>query len=130
MPPPTVDRRAVFERSFDFSKFPDLQEVDFWVDWMAGDLLWIPVALSTLKRATSPRLSVVQFNCVTSYTTTHPVETSIEDTGNHLRWAAQEVARIEREFEGNLIKSRDPGFKAVFETLDVRFPFYRGGCPS
>jgi hypothetical protein len=120
-----VDPREAFERSFDFSKFPSLQEVDFEVDWMAGDLLWIPTALSTLKHATSPRLSALQLSFTTS-TTTHSVKTSIEDMGNDLRWAADEVARIEREFEGavELTLARDPGFEAVFDALNVRFCFY------
>ena len=95
---------------------------------MTGDLLWIPTALSTLKHTTSPRLSALQLSFVMS-TTTHSVKTSIEDMGNDLRWAADEVARIEREFEGavELILTRDPGFETVFDALDVSFLFLRSG---
>lgn len=42
-----------------------------------------------------------------------------------LRWVADEVARIEREFEGavNLVVLRDAGFKVVLDKLNVRFHF-------
>ena len=55
-------QRRGFQRSFDFSKFRNLQELDLRVSWMGGGLLWIPGALSTLKPATSPRLSTIQLS--------------------------------------------------------------------
>jgi len=47
----------------------------------------------------------------------------ITDMGNDLRLIADEVARIEREFEGavNLAVLRDSKFGAVLDSLDVRF---------
>lgn len=90
---------------------------------MAGGLLWIPAALSTLKRATSPHLSALQLSFIASSVATRSVGNSIEDMGNDLRRAAGEVARIESEFEGavELTVFRGPGFKAVFDRLNVRF---------
>jgi hypothetical protein len=86
------------------------------------------VALSTLKYTTSPRLSALQLNFITSSTTTH----TVEDVGNDLRLAADEVARIEREFEGavKVTVLRDPGYKMVFNILNVRFRFCGVGDAS
>jgi hypothetical protein len=122
-PHPVIDRRETFGRSFDFSELPNLQEVGLGVGWKGGDLFWLPAALSTLKRATSSRLSVLQVHFVVMSTATRSVETLIEDMSNDLRRAAEEFARIEREFEGgvDLTVSRDPKFKAMFDTLNVRF---------
>lgn len=99
--------------------------MDFGVGWVVGGLPWIPAALLTLKRATSPRLSALQLNFVDSSPRTHPVETSIADMGSDLRQAAGEVARIEREYEGavKLNVPRDPRFKVAFDTLNVRLHF-------
>ena len=94
---------------------------------MAGGLLWIPKALSTLNPATSPRLSAIRIDLDLSYIVNPSVETMIEDTGNDLRRVVDEVARIEREF-GGTVKSNvflDPAFAAVLERLDVTFNYYR-----
>jgi hypothetical protein len=120
-----VDGREAFERSFDFSKFPNLQGVDFGVGWTGGGLPWIPAALSTLRPATSPRLSAIQLNFVGSSTAAPSVERSIEAVGDDLGRVADEFARIKREFAGavSLTVLRDPGFKAVLDTLNVSFRF-------
>ena len=120
---PNVGGCEAFERSFDFSKLQNLQEVDFRVGWTGGSLLWIPMALSTLRPATSPRLSTIRLDFSRPSTATRSVESAIEITGNNLRQVADEIARIEREFEGavNLTVFRDPVFEAVSDTLNVRF---------
>ena len=90
---------------------------------MGGGLPWIPVALSALKPSTSPHLSTIQLNFTWLSSAYQSVETAIEGAGDDLRRVADEVTRIEREFEGaeNLTVVWDSGFKAVLEKLDVRF---------
>jgi len=81
------------------------------------------VALSTLRPATSPRLSIIQFDFSYSPGVTRSVKAVMEEVGNDLQRVADEVARIECEFEGtvNLIALLDPVFKEVLDTLNVRF---------
>ena len=119
--PPDVDDDEAFERSFDFSEFSNLQEVDFQVGWVRGNLLWIPTALSTLKSATSPRLSAIELNFFCLLNT--PRSMVEENAGNDLLRIADEVTRIEREFEGvvNVVVLRDTGFEATLDALNVRF---------
>ena len=83
------------------------------------------MALSTLRPATSPRLSTIRLDFSRPSTATRSVESAIEITGNNLRQVADEIARIEREFEGavNLTVFRDPVFEAVSDTLNVTFQF-------
>ena len=121
-----VDGCEAFERSFDFSKFPNLQELDFGVGWVSEDLFWIPTALSTLKPATSPRLSTIRLNFTHPSSNDRPVETVIKHTENDLRRIADEIARIEREFRGavNVTIHRDPAFRAVLHALNVRLHLY------
>jgi len=127
---PDVDHCVASERSFDFSKFPNLQEVYFGfpVNSMVGGLLWIPTALSTLRRATSPRLSSLRLDCVGS-STDQSIRTLIEDMGNDLRRIANEFTRIDREFKGtvNLTVVRDPGFEMVLDALNVSTRFSCSG---
>ena len=80
------------------------------------------MALSTLRPATSPRLSTIRLDFSRPSTATRSVESAIEITGNNLRQVADEIARIEREFEGavNLTVFRDPVFEAVSDTLKSR----------
>ena len=122
---PDVDDGKAFERSLDFPSLPNIQEVDFSfrVDWMGGGLPWIPMALSTLKPATSPRLSAIQLNFVWQSSAYQSVETAIEGAGDDLRRIADEVIRIKREFEGAAILTVawDSGFKAVLDKLNVSF---------
>ena len=122
---PCVDGHENFERSFDFSKFPNLREVDLGVSWTGGGLPWIPMALSTFTPITSPCLSVLQLNFVRPHYVGRPVHDVIEVAGKDLRWMTDEVTRIEHEFEGavNLTVFRDPEFGVVFDTLNVRFRF-------
>ena len=124
---PDVDGSEAFERSFDFSKSPNLQEVNFGfrIGWKEEGVSWIPAALSTLRPATSPCLSAVRLDFAGSHIANPSVETLIRGTSNDLRRIADEVARIEREFEGavDLIVSLDSKFKEVSDTLNVRFRF-------
>ena len=117
-----VDGTEAPERFFDFSKFPTLQEVILEVGWVRGGLLWIPAALSTLRPATSPRLSTIRLTLVSHSASSRSTKALLKDAGNDLRWVADEFARIEREFYGavNLNVFWGPGFKAVFDTLNVR----------
>ena len=126
MPFPGVEQCNAFERSFDFSDFPNLQEVSFGtrVSWSVGGLPWIHLALSTLRPATSPRLSAVQLKfsrsaCIYII----GAQGLIKNVGNDLRQIADEVARIEREFEGvvNFTVLRDSGFGAALDRLNVSF---------
>jgi len=80
---------------------------------------WIPMALSTLRPATSPRLSVIRLDL--SSLTGQPVRTVI----TNLRRIAEEIVRIEREFEGavNFIVVPDSNFRVLLDTLDVRLGF-------
>jgi len=111
------------ERSFDFSKFPNIQEVGFEVRWAGGGLLWIPTALSTLSLATSPRLSTIRLNFALHSAANRSTETLVTDLGGELRRIAGEFTRIEREFEGAVCLTvvRDSGFKAVLDMLSVLF---------
>jgi len=120
-----MDCRDIFERSFDFSKLPNVQEVTmgFVDDLRGGGLPWIPMALSTIRPTTSPCVSVIRLN-FRSYSSVL-VENLIADMRNDLRWIADEVARIAREFEGTMNFSviLDSQFGAVVDTLNVRFRF-------
>ena len=125
MLPPNVVGRDAFERSFNFSDFPNLQEVDFGVHWVSGSLLWIPLAFSTLGRTTSPRLSVVRLELARSPSVYRSTETLVQVLGDDLRRVADEVTRIEQEFEGavDLTVVRGLGFKEALDALNVRFCF-------
>jgi hypothetical protein len=72
------------------------------------------MALSTLKRATSPFLSALQLNFAASYTRTNPVEPTIEDMSSDVRQTIDEVARIQHEFEGGVKVTVLGPLKAVF----------------
>ena len=122
--PPHIDG-GDFERSLDFSKLPNLRVVTLKLTWMYGGLRWIPMALSTIKPATSPRLSAIRVDLIRSHSTILPAENLIGDTRDDLRWIADEAARIECEFEGavNLTVSRDSAFKVALDALDVRVRF-------
>ena len=122
---PDVDHCETFERSFDFSKFPNLQEVGFGAGWVGGSLLWIHAALSTLRPATSPRLSTIQLNFTCAPTSDRSVEAVIECVGNDLRRIADEVTRIEHEFKGavKVIVLQDPWFKPALDSLNVKSRF-------
>jgi len=94
------------------------------VGWMNGSLAWIPRALSTIKPATSPRLSTIQLSFARPSTAANrPVRILIRGVGKDLRRIAGEVARIKCEFEGvvHLTMQQDPLFKAAFDALKVRF---------
>ena len=84
------DCHESYARSFNFAKFPNLEEVKFSIDRTSGGLLWITTALSTLKPTTSPRLSNIQL-----------------DFGGLIAWLTDDrrlfktqVSRVESEFAG------------------------------
>ena len=81
------------------------------------------MALSTLRPATSPRLSTITLDFRSS--TNRPVEKIITDMGDDLRRIVDEIARIEHEFEGavNFTVAPDSKFQVVLDTLNVRFSF-------
>lgn len=99
-------------------------ELGLKIDWKARNLPWIPAALSTIRPTTSPRLSSLRliFNG-----TPHgrSVQSLIDGMGNDLRQIAEEVARIEREFEGvvNLTVVRAAYFELVLGRLNASFLF-------
>ena len=94
----------------------------FRIGWRGG-VPWIHTALSTLRPATSPCLSSIRLDFSCSHYFDPAIETLIGNMGNDLRLIADEVSRIEREFEGavNLTVLRDPKFELVLDTLNVRF---------
>ena len=122
-----VDGGEEFGRYFNFSKFPNLQEVELGVSisWRGGGIPWIPIALSTLKYSTSPHLSTIQFDFSCSPGVTRPVEAVIEEVGRDLQRVADEVTRIQHEFEGtvNFTALLDSVFTEVLDKLNVRFRF-------
>jgi len=68
------------------------------------------MTLSTLKPATSPHLSTIQLDFSCSPGVTRSVEASIQEVGNDLQRVADEVTRIEREFEGTVSLTAVFGF--------------------
>ena len=124
-PSPDAIRDHAFERSFDFSKFPNIQEVTFgfWADGHGGCLPWVSMALSTLRPTASPHLSGIKLDFRSLLDIR--VETMIADTGSDLRRIAGKVTRIKREFEETVRFTvlRDPRFRVVLGTLKVRVRF-------
>ena len=96
---------------------------------MGEDLPWIPAALSTIKLATSPRLSAIKLRFPHQPDASGSVEVTTRHTGNDLRRVADEVTRIESEFRGTLSLTvlRYPAFEVVSDTLDVRPHCCRAG---
>ena len=72
----------------------------FLVGWISGSLVWVPKALSTIKLATSPRLSVIKLSFIYPPFANGSIDALIKDAGDDIRWVVGEVARIEREFGG------------------------------
>jgi len=116
-PPPDVGiGREAPERSFNFSEFPKLEEVNIShaVCRVGRGPPWIPMALSALRPTTSPRLSSLRLVFFGSPSNL-PRGFSIQDMSNDHQRIADQVTRIEREFEGavNPTIIRDPKFEAV-----------------
>ena len=129
-PSRVVGSRETLERSFDFSRFPRLQTVTIDLHWIQGPLHYITTALSTLKPSTSPHLSHVHLR-FTGPTCSAPYLASgtsdLEDLGSDLRQIADELSRIEREYEGavKLRVFQSPDFE-LLDRLNVRFSFLWG----
>jgi len=83
------------------------------------------MALSTIKPATSPRLSAIQLDFSRPGICNRSVNAMIKDAGNDIRWVADEIARIEGVFEGtvNLTVVWDQSFRVALDALNVRFLF-------
>ena len=101
--------------------------------WNHGPPLhYIPVALSTLKPATSPQLSYIclDFSGPTDTSLSHSFSASVdpEYLRNDLRWITDEFTRIEREYGGavDLVVSRTGSFVQL-DTSNVRVSFSWGG---
>ena len=91
--------------------------------WISGGLPLFTGALSTLTPTTSPRLSAVRLEFTYEPTVAQSVELLIREAGNSLQQVADEVARIEREYEGavNFTVVPDSKFKVLLDKLNVRF---------
>jgi len=78
------------------------------------------MALSTLSPTTSPHLSSPQLT-FTGPPANPPAKSLIKVMGNDLRWIADQVARIEREFGEamNITVFRDLKFGEVLNRLNV-----------
>jgi len=124
-PSPDVDGVEAPEQFFDFSKFPALQEVGFEVGWASGSLLWIPTSLSTLRPATSPRMTTILLDFLSQSSAARSIEILLKSAGSDLQQVADEFARIEREFEGavDLTVFWNAGFWAAFDALDLKVRF-------
>ena len=88
-------------RSFNFTKLPNIQEVTFTVRRIHGDILWIHKALSTLKPSTSPRLSAVRLKLGSKPPEDSPVHVR-ELPDRVIRPIEEQVARIELEYTGTV----------------------------
>ena len=90
---------------------------------MSGGLSWISLALSTLRPVTSPHLSALGLEFTGSSLDSNPIDTWVKSTGNDLRRISEEVARIERDFEGavKFTVIRDSTFSAVLNGLQVSY---------
>lgn len=100
---PGSDRHGTFDRSFDFAKFQNLEEVEFSVHRTSEGLLWITTTLSTLKPATSPRLCLIRLK----------FGGSPRLLSNDLLLFNDEATRIKAEFAGT-IDLRVKGYPASF----------------
>jgi len=89
------------------------------------------MALSSLRPATSPRLFTIQLDFADCPSVNRPATTMIRNMDKDLRRIADEVARIEREFEGavDFTVTSDSKFKLVFDTLNVRSRLVRRTRP-
>ena len=107
-----ADGRESFEQSFDCSKFPNLEELKFGFGWNSGGLLWISMALSTLRPSTSPRLSTIQLTLHGLPSAARPTGYFVDELLDDLQRIEDEVTRIDQEFGGavNLIVPRNLWF--------------------
>ena len=107
-----ADGPESFEQSFDCSEFPNLKELSFALGWNSGSLLWIPMALSTLRPATSPHLSTIKVVLYGFPSAARPTGAFVEEKCDDLQRVTDEVTRIDREFGGavNLIVPRELWF--------------------
>ena len=93
----TLAGHESLNRTFDFSEFPNLEELAFVTPLAAMDLHWLPKAISTLKPTTSPRLSSLRL-LTCDRPPGSPVP-SMERLGNVTR-LVEGFTQVEREFMG------------------------------
>ena len=126
---PDPDSLETLERSFDLSKTPKVEEVTFGSVALGGaeGLSWILAALSTIRPATSPRLSVITLDFYASLS--QEIETVIADLRDDLVRIANEISRIEREFDRvvHITVVTDRKFRMALDILYVRFSSLGGG---
>ena len=84
-------------RTFDFTEFPNLEELAFHTPMAAKDTYWLPEAISTLKPTTSLRLSALRL--VTWDRLLGGPVPGKERLGNMTR-LVEEVTQVERKFKG------------------------------
>ena len=90
--------------------------------WIRGSSHWIPAALSTLERVTSPFLSILQLGFTGPPADVPILETSIRELNNDLMRTAEEVTRIRCAYDEGIyvIVLRDQWFKEVLDTLKIK----------
>ena len=125
MPFPDSDGPDILEQSLDFSKLPNLREVNLVLRLAGGGPPRIPVAFSTLRPATSPHLSTIRLEFACEPTLAHLTETVVDEMINYLEQLPGETTRIQREFEGavDFTVAIDSKFEAVLGKIDVRIYF-------
>ena len=70
---------------------------------MSGGLLWVTTALSTLRPATSPRISRVRLEFVHSSEPDSAIQAFEQEWEDDIPRVEVEVTRIRREFEGAVV---------------------------
>ena len=100
----------------------------FQVNWVQGNLHWIPIALSTLTPATSPHSSSIYlgFDYPVDRLLTHgtPETAELEELCRNLEWIADELTRIQGEYGGavKFIVFQGPDFRRLAAApFNVRF---------
>ena len=93
----TLAGHESLNRTFDFSEFPNLEELAFHTPMYVTDVHWLPEAISTLKPTTSPRLSSLRL--VTRDRPPGSPVPSMERLGNVTR-LVEGFTQVEREFMG------------------------------
>ena len=95
-----VDHEGL-NRTFDFAESPNLEELTFEIRPTAGDISWIPRALSTVKPIISPCFSVL--NLIPRDEPPHPsVPAYLTLPLKNVTRLAEEISRIKHEFMGEV----------------------------
>lgn len=121
---PGLGGREAPNQPFDFTKLPNIKQVKFKVLQTAGSIQWISTALSTLKPATSPCLTVVRLNfAVRRFLNRRSMERLRDD----LTLIEREVARVRHEFAGKVHITMNENIRYRVSGLNSNFrPFLKG----